>query len=94
MYRFVAVQLFTRRTAKLLFRNLRLQRWCFDVELTHLALHFRVPIAEESVNWQEMPGSKITPLSALSMAWELFLMKSAYGFGWWVPYGEGMPMRS
>lgn len=31
------VQLFTRRAAALLYSNMRLQRWCFDVELLYLA---------------------------------------------------------
>lgn len=80
--------MFTRRTARLLFRNLRLQRWCFDVELVFLAKRFRVPTAEESVDWQEVAGSKITPWSAGSMAWELAMMKVAYTAGWWIPFGE------
>lgn len=49
-------QLFSRRAAQLLFPNQRLQRWCFDVELTWLAQQLHVPIAEVGVTWTEIPG--------------------------------------
>ena len=52
----IAVQLFTRKAAQLLYSNQRLQRWCFDVELLFLARHFEVPVVEASVNWTEVPG--------------------------------------
>ena len=39
-------KLFTRRSARLLFRNLRLRRWCFDVELISLALALGIPLRE------------------------------------------------
>ena len=39
-------KLFTRRSAHLLFRNLRLRRWCFDVELISLALTLGIPLHE------------------------------------------------
>ena len=54
------VQLFTRKTAQLLYSNQRLQRWCFDVELLFLAQHLEVPVAEASVNWTEIPGDPST----------------------------------
>lgn len=55
------VQLFTRRAARVLYSNQRLQRWCFDVELLFLAQHLGVPVVEASVNWTEIPGG---PFSA------------------------------
>ena len=52
----VIVQLFTRKTAQLLYSNQRLQRWCFDVELLFLAQLLKIPIVETSVTWMEIPG--------------------------------------
>ena len=37
-----AAQLFTRGAAQQLYSNQRLQRWCFDVELVHLAQQLKV----------------------------------------------------
>jgi dolichyl-phosphate beta-glucosyltransferase len=82
------VQLFTRKTAKVLFQNMRLQRWCFDVELIYIANRLRVPIAEENVAWTEVSGSKIRFWSIISMAFELFLIKAAYMTGTWSIQGE------
>ncbi len=53
----LASQLFTRKSAALLFCNMRLQRWCFDVELIYLAQRLRIPVTEVSVNWTEIPGA-------------------------------------
>lgn len=50
------LQLMTRCTAQLLFANMRLQRWCFDVELIFLAQQLHVPFCEVPVVWTEMPG--------------------------------------
>ncbi|KAL6757247.1 dolichol-phosphate glucosyltransferase [Haematococcus lacustris] len=74
-------KLFTRRAAALLYSNQRLQRWCFDVELIWLADNLGVPLTEVSVQWTEMPGSKIRPTSILFMAFELLALKVAYQLG-------------
>lgn len=83
-----AVQLLTRRTARLLFTNLRVQRWCFDVELVYLARHFKIPMVEEKVTWDEVPGTKIQWWAPATMAKDLLLVKVAYGTGAWVARGE------
>lgn len=77
------VQMVTRRTGRLLFSNMRVQRWCFDVELVYLAARLGVPTAEECVNWTEIPGSKLRFYSVLSMAAELLMIKLAYSTGAW-----------
>ena len=82
------MQLFTRRSARLLFTNLRLQRWCFDVELVYLARHFKVPLVEENVNWDEVPGTKIQWWAPLTMGRDLLLVKLAYATGAWTASGE------
>lgn len=76
-------KMFTRAAAQKLFTNIRLKRWCFDVELVYLCKHFGIPIAEMSVNWSEIPGSKVNPLSIPNMLWELALMSVGYRTGMW-----------
>ncbi|PWA94908.1 nucleotide-diphospho-sugar transferases superfamily protein [Artemisia annua] len=51
-------KMFTRAAARKLFTNIRLKRWCFDVELVYLSKFFHIPIVEISVTWSEIPGSK------------------------------------
>lgn len=58
-------------------------RWCFDVELVFLCKHFGIPMLEISVNWSEIPGSKVNPLSIPYMLWELVLMSVGYRTGMW-----------
>ncbi|EFJ46724.1 hypothetical protein VOLCADRAFT_92792 [Volvox carteri f. nagariensis] len=69
-------KLFTRRSAAILFSNMRLQRWCFDVELLYLAEQLQIPVCEVFVNWTEIPGSKIRFTSILLMALELLIIKA------------------
>jgi dolichyl-phosphate beta-glucosyltransferase len=77
-------KLFTRKTAQLLFSNLHLERWAFDVELLYLAQHHSIPVCEVSVNWTEIPGSKLDPLRAsFEMGRDLFKIRFAYLFGIW-----------
>ncbi|XP_057436474.1 uncharacterized protein LOC130728915 isoform X1 [Lotus japonicus] len=76
-------KMFTRAAARKLFSNVRLKRWCFDVELVFLCKWFRIPISEISVNWSEIPGSKVNLLSIPNMLWELLLMSVGYRTGMW-----------
>ncbi|GJZ30268.1 dolichyl-phosphate beta-glucosyltransferase [Tanacetum coccineum] len=48
-------KMFTRAAARKLFTNIRLKRWCFDVELVYLSKFFHIPIVEISVTWSEIP---------------------------------------
>ncbi|RAL51249.1 hypothetical protein DM860_010751 [Cuscuta australis] len=52
-------KMFTRAAARKLFPNIRLKRWCFDVEIVYICKRLGVPIVEVSVNWTEIPGSKV-----------------------------------
>lgn len=76
-------KMFTRAAAQKLFRNVRLKRWCFDVELVYLCKWFRIPMVEISVTWSEIPGSKVNMLSIPNMLWELVLMSVGYRTGMW-----------
>ncbi|KAK6145326.1 hypothetical protein DH2020_022146 [Rehmannia glutinosa] len=76
-------KMFTRAAARKLFMNIRLKRWCFDVELVYLCKLFRIPMIEISVNWSEIPGSKVNLFSIPNMLWELALMSVGYRTGIW-----------
>ncbi|KAL0003108.1 hypothetical protein SO802_016889 [Lithocarpus litseifolius] len=76
-------KMFTRAAARKLFTNIRLKRWCFDVELVFLCKWFGIPMIEISVNWSEIPGSKVNPLSIPNMLWELALMSFGYRTRMW-----------
>ncbi|GAV68884.1 Glycos_transf_2 domain-containing protein [Cephalotus follicularis] len=76
-------KMFTRAAARKLFTNIRLKRWCFDVELVFLCKWFGIPMIEISVNWSEIPGSKVNPLSIPNMLWELLLMSVGYRTRLW-----------
>lgn len=76
-------KMFTRRAARQLFCNLRLKRWCFDVELVYLCKRLQIPVSEVSVNWAEIPGSKVRFYSFVHMLLELVLVRLGYGFRIW-----------
>ncbi|KAK9902701.1 hypothetical protein WJX75_003242 [Coccomyxa subellipsoidea] len=77
-------KLFTRRAARALYSNQRLQRWCFDVELIFLAQRLGIPIVETSVNWTEIPGSKVSMTSIVHMMWEMAAILIGYSWlGLW-----------
>ncbi|XP_020523993.1 dolichyl-phosphate beta-glucosyltransferase isoform X1 [Amborella trichopoda] len=76
-------KMFTRAAAQKLFTNIRLRRWCFDVELVYLCKYLNIPMIEISVNWSEIPGSKVRMTSILHMLFELLLIRTGYGLGIW-----------
>ncbi|XP_057789058.1 uncharacterized protein LOC131005950 [Salvia miltiorrhiza] len=76
-------KMFTRAAARKLFTNIRLKRWCFDVELVYLCKVFHIPMIEISVSWCEIPGSKVNLFSIPNMLWELGLMSVGYRTGMW-----------
>jgi dolichyl-phosphate beta-glucosyltransferase len=77
-------KLFTRDTAKIVFHNQHVERWCFDVELLFLAAKFKIPVTEVAVNWQEIDGSKLDPLTtSLQMLRDLFRIRLCYMLGLW-----------
>jgi len=77
-------KLFTRKSAQLLFSNLHIERWAFDVELLFLAQQLDMPIEEVPVNWQEIAGSTLNPLTAsIQMAKDIFYIRTLYLLGYW-----------
>ena len=61
-------------------------RWCFDVEIVYLCKHLNIPMVEVSVNWTEIPGSKVRLTSIMHMLFELVLIRLGYGLGIWKVY--------
>ncbi|KAI3936166.1 hypothetical protein MKW92_051583 [Papaver armeniacum] len=76
-------KMFTRAAARKIFKNVRLKRWCFDVELVYLCKQLSIPMIEMSVTWSEIPGSKVSLRSILHMLGELCLMSVGYRTGIW-----------
>ncbi|KAK9037047.1 hypothetical protein V6N11_021969 [Hibiscus sabdariffa] len=76
-------KMFTRSAARKLFTNIRLKRWCFDVELVYLCKWFGIQMLETSINWSEIPGSKVSVLSLPNIVWELTLMTIGYRSRMW-----------
>jgi dolichyl-phosphate beta-glucosyltransferase len=84
-------KLFTRQTARLLFTNLHLEGWVFDIELLYLADHMHIPVAEVAVAWKEVDGSKLirnkfdVVFTSLRMARDMTCMRIAYMIDLWKP---------
>lgn len=80
-------KLLSRSAVQKLFTIMHVERWAFDVELLYLAEKMKIPIKEVAVNWQEIEGSKLTPLwASLQMGRDLFLIWFRYTFGVWKVY--------
>ncbi|XP_033743428.1 dolichyl-phosphate beta-glucosyltransferase-like [Pecten maximus] len=77
-------KLLTRDAAIVLFSNLHVERWAFDVEMLYLAQCFNMRIAEVAITWQEIEGSKMVPFwSWLQMGKDLLLIRLRYIIGAW-----------
>ena len=77
-------KLFRRREALVLFKQLHLERWAFDVEILYVALALRYRVAEVPVTWTEVPGSKVDLVrDSLRMARDIACVRLAYLGGLW-----------
>jgi len=77
-------KLFTREAVRRIFPSQRLRRWSFDVELINLAYWQSIPVVEQHISWQEIPGSKMSPLrDSLFMLREMIVMRLCYVLGIW-----------
>jgi dolichyl-phosphate beta-glucosyltransferase len=61
-------------------------RCCFDVEIVYLCKHLRILMVEVSVNWTEIPGSKVRMTRILHVVYRLVLVKVGYGLRIWKMY--------
>ena len=77
-------KLFTRNTARIMFKSCHIERWAFDVELLKIAELCKIPTAEVAVQWTEIDGSKLNPiLASIQMFKDLFLLWLRYAVGAW-----------
>lgn len=82
-------KLLTRRAARILFNSLHVERWAFDVEMLYLAQSLGMPIEEVAVEWNEIEGTKMTPvLSWLEMGLDLITIWLRYTLGAWRIRGD------
>lgn len=77
-------KLLSREAAVLLFSNLHVERWAFDVDMLFLAQYFNIPVGEVAINWTEIEGSKMVPvLSWIQMGKDIILIRLRYFLGAW-----------
>lgn len=77
-------KLFSRKAARLIFPIQHVERWAFDVELLWIARQLKLPVVEVPVDWHEVDGSKLDPLSAsIEMMRDMVKIKFAYMLGIW-----------
>ncbi|XP_015372803.1 PREDICTED: dolichyl-phosphate beta-glucosyltransferase [Diuraphis noxia] len=77
-------KLFTRPAAKILFNNLHVDGWAFDVEMLYIAEKLKFKLAEVPVHWTEIEGSKIVPVwSWLEMGCDVLAIWLRYRTGSW-----------
>lgn len=82
-------KLLTRRTSRILFNSLHVERWAFDVEMLYLAQALGIPIDEVAVEWNEIEGTKMTPVfSWIEMGLDLFVIWVRYTLGAWRIKGD------
>ena len=55
-----------------------IENWAFDVELLFLASRLGVAVAEESVRWQEIEGSKLDLRAPFDMLRDIVLIRSVW----------------
>ncbi|POM69618.1 Putative dolichyl-phosphate beta-glucosyltransferase [Phytophthora palmivora] len=77
-------KLFDRTASRVLFAPMHIERWAFDVELLYLAATSNMTIKEVAVQWTEVPGSKLSVISAtITMLREIILIRLCYTVGIW-----------
>lgn len=77
-------KLLSREAAVLLFSNLHVERWAFDVDMLFLAQYFNIPVGEVAINWTEIEGSKMVPVfSWIQMGKDIIFIRLRYFLGAW-----------
>jgi len=76
-------KLFTRKAAHLMFSNMHLERWAFDVELLIVAAELGYQVKEQPVNWREIDGSKMNLRGMIRMGTELLTTCFSKRLGVW-----------
>eukprot|EP00835_Amoeboradix_gromovi_P006002 NODE_635_length_5742_cov_0.308701.p2 type:complete len:285 gc:universal NODE_635_length_5742_cov_0.308701:3819-2965(-) len=69
-------KMFKRKAAQVIFKNARIDRFLFDVELILIAEYFGLKIKEVGIPWQEVDGSKMSFIrDSLKMAVDLLILR-------------------
>lgn len=77
-------KLFTRKAAQIIFPNMHVERWIFDIECLMIAQIEKIPISEVQVTWHEIDGSKVNlMMDSMKMAIDLLLIRLNYILGFW-----------
>ena len=77
-------KLFSRRAASVIFPNLHVEGWIFDIEILYLARLNGLQVSEVAVNWVEVDGSKVSLLrDSIKMAIDLLIIKLNYALNVW-----------
>ncbi|QLQ79751.1 hypothetical protein HG537_0C04000 [Torulaspora globosa] len=75
-------KLFNRQAIVEIFPYLHTEGWIFDVEILMLAIRKSIPIAEVSISWHEVDGSKMDlARDSINMAKDLVVIRMAYILG-------------
>jgi len=77
-------KLLTRKSARIIFKSLHIERWAFDVEMLKIAEMVGIPTGEVAVRWMEIDGSKLNPvIDSIKMFWDMFFLWLKYAVGAW-----------
>ncbi|KAJ2789750.1 dolichyl-phosphate beta-glucosyltransferase, partial [Coemansia guatemalensis] len=77
-------KLFSRSAARLIFPNMHVERFIFDIEILLLARYQHIPVVEVPVNWHEVAGSKMSIVrDSVQMALDLLAVRLNYLLGSW-----------
>jgi dolichyl-phosphate beta-glucosyltransferase len=77
-------KLFSRKAAQLIFPNMHVERWIFDIECLVIAQAHRIPIIEVQVTWHEIDGSKVNLMrDSIQMALDLLTIRLNFLLGFW-----------
>jgi dolichyl-phosphate beta-glucosyltransferase len=78
-------KLFTRRSARILFSQIHVEGWIFDIEILFLAQRLKMEITEIPVGWMEVNGSKVNLIrDSIRMAFDLCILRLNYWSGVWL----------
>ncbi|KEI39934.1 glycosyltransferase family 2 protein [Mixia osmundae IAM 14324] len=77
-------KLLTRPTASIVFTNMHVEGWIFDIELILIATFIDAPTSEVAIRWKEVDGSKMQlARDSIAMALDLLVIRANYSLGRW-----------
>ena len=77
-------KLFSRSAARIIFKNMHIVRWAFDVDLLYICNKSNISVKEVPVTCKDVPGSKLVVITAtISFFRDYFAMITFYNIGIW-----------